>query len=171
MKPSVPFTPQLLQPFEMMFRVSPVVNQSCVLVLFVLTVYNVYRISRLIPNNELCEAHGMPWTPVNQGLKQTWGTFPDLTLPIGSKYFDMPIAGVESNWDALLPGQHAQHWCSSSSHITLKSPNINAQVELPPLIIVWPTARAINPIRSGLTLEPSQKAPSPYLNQDFVILR
>ncbi|KAK5994531.1 hypothetical protein PT974_05009 [Cladobotryum mycophilum] len=82
--------------------ISPLAWASIFMLLF-LTLFNVYHVLHLVPNDKVCGLHGMAWTPVDQGLNYEWQMFPWLTLFTKSDYFGDPVEDADKNWQEFLP--------------------------------------------------------------------
>lgn len=80
--------------------------QGLIIIFVFCSLFNIYHIFLLIPNDELCATRRMPWTPVSEGLEYTWRMFPDLTFFTKSDYFGGPVEEVDRNWSELLPGPY-----------------------------------------------------------------
>lgn len=71
----------------------------------ILTAFNIYLMLGLLPSNAICDVYKRPWTPVTQGLEETWTVFSNLTFFTKSEYFGQPVRDVDESWEALLPGR------------------------------------------------------------------
>lgn len=66
--------------------------------------FNLYRITKILPDEHVCSLHGMPWSPIEQGTDRKWEMFPWIDIFTPSEFFGDPIEEADKAWAALLPG-------------------------------------------------------------------